>query len=233
MYDHQLFVQTISEFVRTLVRPYDVDTVLNDLAGRLNAVLTITGSGVSLAEEGRIRMVTVIPPELAALEHHEDETQEGPGAAAYRSGKLVAVNDLREVADRWPGYCRVARESGIAATAAIPLALDGDVYGVLSLYSAPPREWPQDDLAAAAVLADIATGYLINASTHHQQEQLNEQLRQALDTRVIIEQAKGVIAEAYTVSVDEAFERIRRHARRHNAKIRDVAEAVVKVGMRL
>ena len=93
--------------------------------------------------------------------------------------------------------------------------------------------WPEDDIAAAVVMADMATSYLINASQMRQQDQLNEQLQGALESRAIIEQAKGIVAHGHDTTVDEAFKRIRTHARAHNVTVRSVAEAIVRLGMQI
>ena len=233
MYDHQLFVQTVSEFTRSLVRPYDADTMLGELAARVTEVLGLAGSGVTLARDGELRFVTAVPDAFAGLERRQEESQRGPCVAAYRSGQLVAVPDVRTDADRWPELAVAAEDLGVGAVAGIPMRLHEQTFGALNLYAAGAREWPEDDLAAAVVLADMATGYLINASKHHQQEQLNVQLQRALETRIVIEQAKGVIAEARGVGIEQAFERIRQHARSHNVRVREVAEAVVHVGLRV
>jgi len=232
VYDHQLFVQTLSEFVCTLVRPYDVDTVLNDLALRVTDVLHLTGSGVSLAEDGRLRMITAIPPHLVELEKYQEEHQTGPSVEALHTGEIVLVPDIEQHRERWPDYAEVARSSGTPSLAALPMSMEEEAFGTLSIY-AERRDWTEDDVAAARLLADMATAYLVNASTHQQQAELNAQLSHALESRVVIEQAKGIIAEARHLSVTQAFELIRSHARRHNVKIRDLSEAIVHMGMRL
>ncbi len=233
MYDHQLFVSTISEFTRTLLNPYDPTVALNDLATRVTDVLALAGSGVTLATDGYLRFVTAVPEAVGDLERYQEEHQKGPCVAAYESGDTVAVHDLRDRAAVWPEYCAIAERLGMGAVAGIPMRLGEHTFGALNLYAAGTRAWPDEDLDAAAVLADMATAYLINASTYHQQEQLNEQLQRALDSRIVIEQAKGVIAEAQRIDVEKAFDRIRQHARSHNVKVRDVAEAIVHVGLRI
>lgn len=233
LYDHDLFVRTISEFVRTLVRPYDVDAVLDDLAVRIREVLRVTGAGVSLDDRGTIRMATVVPPDLEPLEKYQVEHQEGPTVDAFRTCRTVTVADHAELEHRWPGYAAVARETGTSAVAALPLALETDhAFGTLSLY-AGDRRWPEDDLAAAALMGDMATAYLLNASSMREQRELNEQLTHALESRIVIEQAKGIVAEARSETVERAFDRIRTHARSHSVKVRDVCEAIVRMGLRL
>lgn len=130
-------------------------------------------------------------------------------------------------------YARAARQAGIAAVAGIPMRLDGERIGVLALHNANPRDWPEEDLDAARVLADVATCYVISASRLDRQRRVSEQPQEALDSPVIIEQAKGVLAAQHGISVDSAFELLRRHARNRNATLRAVANAVVNLGLRL
>ncbi len=233
MYDHSLFLKTLSEFTGTLLTPYDLDTVLGDLAERLTEVLALAGAAVNLATGDRLQLVTAVPPQIAELEQTQYEHLSGPCLDAYRSGRVVAIPDLNLVTERWPEFCGVGRRLGMSAVVGVPMRLQGQTIGALSVYGNDPRPWPAQDLAAAVVMADMATGFLINASKLHQQEQLTEQLKRALQSRVIIEQAKGMIASSRGVSVEDAFGRLRHHARSHNESIRAVAEAVVHAGLPL
>ena len=113
------------------------------------------------------------------------------------------------------------------------MRLADEVIGALDLYAAEPRDWSDDDMAAAGVLADMATGLLVNASKLQQHQQLNDQLHRALESRIVVEQAKGIIANARGIWPDTAFQVIRRHARSHNTSLRTVAEAIVTVGLRV
>jgi AmiR/NasT family two-component response regulator len=113
------------------------------------------------------------------------------------------------------------------------MQLDDQIIGALNLYSSEPREWSDVDIAVARVLADVATSYVVNASKLRQQEQLSEQLQEALESRIIIEQAKGITAYKNAVSIDAAFQLMRRHARNNNASLRLVAEAIVAVGLQV
>lgn len=231
MYDHSLFLQTLSEFTRTLVTQYDVDAVLDDLTTRLVDVLGLAGSGVALARDGKLQFATAFPPRVIELELVQHQHQKGPCVNAYRSGEVIAVTDLAQYASSWPEYSAVAQRLGMTAVAGIPMRLRDETVGAINLYVDGAAEWPAEDLAAAVVMADMATSYLINASTLRQQEQLNDQLQRALDSKLIIEQAKGAIATSHGISVDDAFERIRRHARSHNVTVRAVAEAIVELGL--
>lgn len=103
--------------------------------------------------------------------------------------------------------------------------------GVLDLYANGQQAWTEEDLTGAEVMAEMATAHLINISDRRRQVELAEQLQHALDSRVVIEQAKGVLVGKHQLTPDEAFDRIRRHARSHNANLTDTAEAVVGRGL--
>jgi AmiR/NasT family two-component response regulator len=105
--------------------------------------------------------------------------------------------------------------------------------GALNLYSPEAREWSDEDIGVAAVLADMATSYVVNASKLRQQEQLSEQLQEALNSRIIIEQAKGIVSQRRAISIDQAYQLIRSHARNNDASLRKVAEAIVAVGLKV
>lgn len=232
MYDHERYLDTLSRFSRVLLTSYDVDTVLGELTMQVAAVLDLVGSGVSLVRDGQLSYTPAVPRPITELEAVQQRTRSGPCVEALSSGSAVVISDLAGEAARWPRYCEVARREGVRAVAAIPMSLAGERFGSLNLYSGSPREWDPDDLAAARVMADMATGYLINASKLDQQVQLASQLRAALESRVVIEQAKGVVANAEGIGVEEAFDRIRRHARNHQSNLHEVASAVVQLGLR-
>jgi AmiR/NasT family two-component response regulator len=117
------------------------------------------------------------------------------------------------------------------AVAGIPMGLDDRRLGALNIYASTTRVWTVDELDAAQVFADMATSYLLNSTERERAEQVQTQLREALESRIVIEQAKGMLAATYGVSVDAAFERLRRHARSHGAPLREVANAVVHLGL--
>lgn len=118
------------------------------------------------------------------------------------------------------------------AVAALPMMVDSRSIGALNLYNHQVRQWSDDDLAAARVLADMATSYIINASELEKAQRTTEQLQEALDSRLVIEQAKGILAADGRLGMDQAYQVLRRHARSHNASLRSVAEAVVNLGLR-
>jgi len=186
-----------------------------------------------MAEEGQLHFVTAVTQDSQELERCQEEHQEGPCRDAYETGEVVRVSDVRKESARWPDYSASATRLGLAGVAGIPMRHGGEMIGALNIYSREPRVWSDEDIAVAVVLADVATSYVLNASKLHDQEQLSQQLQGALDSRVVIEQAKGITAQQKSVSVDQAYQRMRRHARSNNASLRVVAEAIVGVGLRV
>jgi GAF domain-containing protein len=232
MADRALFLRTLSEFARTLVVPYEIGDVLYGLVGRVSEVLGVTGAGVQLEEGDRLRFATGVNETTVQLEKEQERVQEGPCVEAYRMGTVVTASDIDSVEARWPPFGARARSLGILAVAGIPMQLDHRVLGALNVYSSEPRDWSPEDIGTAVVLADMATSYLVNASELAKFKRTNEQLERALQSRIVIEQAKGVVAAERKISVDQAFELLRKHARDRNASLRSVADAVVNLGLR-
>jgi GAF domain-containing protein len=222
----------MAAFARTMAQRFAISDALHDLVQRLGAVLELDGAGVSLEESGRLRFVTANDERSSNLERVQEREQDGPCIDAWRTGEVVAIPDLRRSRGRWPAYEPVALAGGVVAVAGIPMRTNGETIGALDLYAGEPRAWSDEDIMAAGVLADVATGFVVNASELDRQRRLNEQLQAALDSRVVIEQAKGIMAAQRNVSIDAAFELLRNHARNHNSSLRAVAEAVVNLGLR-
>jgi len=233
MYDQSLFLHTLSRFAVVLPARYDLETALSELTESVTAVLGLSGSGVTMAEDGRLRFVTAVSQASGELERNQEDKQAGPCRDAYDTGEVVRVSDVRQESARWPEFSAAASRLSVAGVAGIPMRLADEIIGALNLYSPEPREWSDEDIAVAGVLADVATSYVVNASKLRQQEQLSEQLQKALESRIIIEQAKGITATQHSVTIDQAYQRMRRHARNNNASLRVVAEAIVAVGLQV
>jgi GAF domain-containing protein len=233
MYNQPLFLQTLSRFAVVLPARYDVEAALSELTESVTAVLGLCGSGVLMAEDGRLRFVTAVSQASGELERSQQEQQAGPCRDAYQTGEVVRVTDVRAESTRWPEFSAIATRLSVAGVAGIPMRLADQIIGALGLYSPEPREWSDVDIAVAGVLADVATSYVVNASKLRQQEQLSEQLQEALESRVVIEQAKGITAYKNAVTIDAAYQLMRGHARKNNASLRVVAEAIVAVGLQV
>jgi GAF domain-containing protein len=234
MPDQELFVVALSDFAHTLVGDYAVSDVLHDLSIRVTEVFEVSGAGVSLADadNGSIRFVTAIDELTTTIERLQENNQEGPCVDAHHSGKAIVVGDLRQNPERWPKLGPMALELGVVSVVGIPMHLNGTRLGALNIYDTSPRDWIPEDLAAAQVLANMGTSYVAHASELERQRRTSEQLSEALQSRILIEQAKGMLAAERRITVDEAFLILRDHARANNASLHAVAEAIVTLGLR-
>jgi GAF domain-containing protein len=235
MYDESLLLQTLSRFAVILPARYDLQEALSELTESVTSVLGLCGSWVTMAEDGQLRFLTAVSEASAMMErdHAQLHPFPCPCREAYSTGEEVRVTDVRKESARWPEFSASATRVSIAGVAAIPMRLGDRTIGALNLYSPEPREWSDEDIAVAAVLADVATSYVVNASKLRQQQQLSEQLQDALESRVVIEQAKGITSQENSVTLDEAYQLMRSHARNNKASLRVVAQAIVAVGLQV
>ena len=209
----------------------EVSDVLNDLSGHLTEVLHVFGAGVSLRSQGQMRFATSDRNVLAELERVQEAEQRGPCVDAARTGKPVLAPQLVEYRHVWPGYVERAKELGIAAVATVPMR-DGEVIGTIDLYEVVERDWTEREVKIASLLAHMAAGFLHTSATLEAEQRTREQLQHALDSRVVIEQAKGILAASQHISVDAAFRRLRKHANDQRSSLRSIATAVVHHGLR-
>ena len=222
-------LDSLERFAAALTGGYGIGDVLHNLTGEMAEVLDLTGAGVTLVHHGRQRFVTAAVEAVANVERVQENWQRGPCVDAAASASPVAVRDIdaEGAGTRWPKYIAAAKSVGIRAVAGIPMLAEERAIGAVDLYDGRPRDWSAEDLRVATIFARIATAYLTHASAAQQQQRTAEQLQQALNTRLIVEQAKGVLATKQGTTVDEAFQALRTYARAHNARIHDVSHAVV------
>ncbi|KAA0017661.1 GAF domain-containing protein [Antrihabitans cavernicola] len=173
MFDQHLLIAALSRYVRTLPTLYESEFVLDDLADTVTEVLGVTGAGVSLVSDERLWFVTSSTGNMVEVELWQEHYQDGPARTAYETDAPVCITDIGDCGDRWPLYAAAAHDAGVVAVGAIPMRLGDDIIGVLDLYADDPRAWPAPDIAAAQLLADIATGYLVNASTPAQHTEID------------------------------------------------------------
>jgi signal transduction protein with GAF and PtsI domain len=230
--EHDNLVKVLAEFAHTLTCGYEITDVLYRLADSVVDVLEAAGAGVSLADDGgHLHAVTSINALSAAIEAAEEAFQQGPCIEAFRDGRSIAIGDLGSMGSSWPAYSTVAREHGVVSVLAVPVAARNSSMGSLNVYSIEARSW-SNDTAVAETFADMAASYLLHASELDRAQRTAEQLQRALDRSRVIEQAKGVLANEYNVSVDEAYNILRHHARSHNANLASTADAIVLLGLR-
>ena len=223
-----LLAQTLVELADNLVDEFDIVELLTLLTDRCVELLDVTAAGLMLADPGQdLAVMAYSSDAMRLLELLELETQEGPCVDCYRTGVPVVNQDLADAADRWPRVTPAVRAAGFESVHALPLRLRGNTIGALNLFRAGTGRLSEADVAAGRALADIATITILQHNASLEAQVLNEQLTQALQSRIVIEQAKGVLAEAAQLDMGEAFERLRHHARSHNLRLTDVAQAIV------
>ncbi len=221
--------QVFVELADTLVEEFDVVDLLQVLAERSVELLDADASGLMLADQrGELRLMAFTMERARLLELFELQIREGPCQDAYTSGLAITNVDLVEAETRWPVFTPAAREAGFTTTHALPMRLRGNVIGVLNLFSERVRLLDEDDVAVGQAMADVATIGLLHERTLRERTVLSEQLQTALHSRVLIEQAKGVLAARAGISVEDAFTMMRLHARRNRGTLTAVASAVIQ-----
>jgi GAF domain-containing protein len=223
-----LLARTFVELSDTLVEEFDVVDLLTLLADRCVAVLGVDAAGIMLAGAGgELRVMASSSDAMRVLELFEVQAQEGPCLDCFRTGEPVVNEVLVAGSGRWPRFSTEAVEAGFQSVQALPLRLRGTIIGALNLFHRGRAELEQADVEVAQAFADIATIAILQHRAGLQGQVLNEQLQTALNSRVVIEQAKGVIAERDGLDMEEAFRALRAHARRRNLVLVDVARSVI------
>lgn len=226
-------IEELSAFARRAAERLELADLLYELTERVAEVIAVPSAGVSLLDDGNLRHVASLNEVAAEIESAQERAQRGPCVDACRDMEVVKIPNLRDATERWPEVASTALAAGVVAVAGMPMHDGHEAFGALNLFDVVPRHWSDSDLARVGVLADVATSYVVNASRLQEERRMKEQLQHALDNRMIIEQAKGILADHHGISVDQAFTILRQHARRHNAQVRSVADAIVNLGMRL
>lgn len=222
-------VATFVEVADTLVDDFDVIDLLHTLAERCVQLLDVEAAGIMLIDQrGQLHAAAASTENARLVELFELQSDAGPCVDCCRSGEAVVNADLEAEAERWPRFAEAARRSGFVAVHALPLRLRDTVIGALNLFSSARRVLNDDDARAGQALADVATIGILAQRGLHQAELLAAQLQGALTSRIVIEQAKGVLAERRAIDVDEAFELLRGYARRRNLRLSDVAREVAE-----
>jgi transcriptional regulator with GAF, ATPase, and Fis domain len=230
--DGELLSETFVELTDTLVAGFDVIDFLHVLTDRSVQLLDVSAAGLLLADprgelRGELRVVAASSQAARLLELFQLQNDQGPCLDCFRSGRPVAAADLAAEAARWPRFAPAAREAGFAAVQALPMRLREQVIGALNLFRADPGALAPADIRVGQALADVATISLLHERSMRHSDTLNEQLQTALNSRVVIEQAKGKLAERLGVDMDQAFSLLRDRARVSNRRLSDLARAFV------
>jgi GAF domain-containing protein len=225
----QRLADAFVELADTLVDDYDVLDFLHGLAGHCVALLDVDAAGLMLADpSGLLRVAASSNEEVRLLELFELQNEDGPCLECFLSGRSVEASDLLESErDRWPGFGRAATATGFRSVVALPLRLREETIGALNLFRVAPGALLSEDRSLAQAMADVATIGILQERGSQRREVLARQLQDALSSRIVIEQAKGVIAERQAVHVDAAFVLLRAWARSHGEPLSEVARRVV------
>src|SRR4051794_20219444 len=226
-----LLARTLVELADTLVDDFDIIDLLILLADRCVDVLDVAAAGLMLAApDGQLRVMTSSSEAMRVLELFEIQAQEGPCLDCYRTGQPVVNEDLAAAAaagGRWPRFASEAIAAGFRTAHALPMRLRGTIIGGLNLFHVEAGDMRQADIDAAQAFADVATIAILQHRAAREAQVINEQLSYALNSRIVIEQAKGMVAERLGLDMERSFNALRSHARNHNLRLVDLANDVI------
>jgi GAF domain-containing protein len=216
------------EVADTLVDDFDLIEFLENVTGRAAEIIDASAAGLLLVDpQGQLQFMAASDESAKLLELFGVQAHEGPCHDAFTSGVPVVNADLGRASGRWPRFAPHAVEAGYRSVHAIPLRHRGDVIGALNLFGTDIGRLETSDVRIVQALADVATIGLLQERAIRQSEVLAEQLQGALNSRIVIEQSKGVLAQTHNVSIDRAFEMLRSYARNHGLRLGDVAQGVI------
>lgn len=221
-------VDTFVTLADTLVAGYDVVDLLQTLVEACAELLDASAAGLMLADEnGELAVMASTSERSMLVEIMQLRYGHGPCVESFSTGVVVEVDDLDTPSALWPEFRAEALAQGFRSVHAIPLRLRGSIIGTLNLFRNAPGLLTPEDASAAQGLADVATIGILHERTLRENSVAKEQLQHALDSRVVIEQAKGVIAQTRNMDMDTAFRVLRAYARNNNLTLHDVAARVV------
>jgi len=217
------------ELSDTLVDDFDIIEFLDRLAARCSELLGVSACGILLADHhGVLNLVAASTEQARLVELTQLQNHEGPCLDAFATGRPVQAGDLRDAGAQWPRFSAAAVAAGYLSVQAMPMRLRDTVLGAVNLLSEAAGPLTDDTIALGQALADAATIGIVHQRAQARQEVVTEQLQAALDSRILIEQAKGFLTHSLTLGVDEAFAVLRAYARANDRRLNDVAHDVVQ-----
>jgi GAF domain-containing protein len=223
-----LLLATLVELTDVLVDRFDVVDLLTHLTDRCVEMLDVSDAGILLADPtGRLGVIASSSESMRTLELLELQSSEGPCFQCFGTGLAVANVQLTAIDQPWPTFGPRALDAGFQSVSALPMRLRGRIIGALNLFRSGTGALSERDLVAAQALADVATISILQHRTAEEANTVNEQLSAALNSRIVIEQAKGMVAERTGLDMASSFNALRHHARSTNTRLSDLAAKVV------
>jgi transcriptional regulator with GAF, ATPase, and Fis domain len=221
-------VDAFATLADTLVSGFDVVELLQTLVDTTVALLDVSAAGVLLADAatGRLDLIASTSEQSRLVEALQLAADAGPCIDCFRSGTIVSAPDIAAVGAS-AEFRRLAREQGFRSMHAVPLRLRETTIGTLNLFREAFGALNERDARAAQALADVATIGILHERDHRASDLVRQQLQVALNSRVVIEQAKGVLAHTHGIGTDEAFELLRNYARSNRLPLAQVAQQLV------
>jgi transcriptional regulator with GAF, ATPase, and Fis domain len=222
-------LETFVHLADTLVADYDVIEFLNYLIERCIMLSDIDEAGVMLTDpHGHLHAVAASTERVQLLELFELQNHDGPCLDAFRTGNPVTAADLHEHLEQWPTYAAEAISNGFNSSHSVPMRLRNETIGAINLLRLHIGALTEADQKLVNALADIATIGVLQERRTSEATTTADGLQHALNSRVRIEQAKGVLAERWKITIDQAYDRLRRYARHHQLGVTVVAEQIVR-----
>lgn len=224
----RLLATTFVDLADTLVADFDVIDFLHTLATRSVELLDASAAGIMLTDQrGRLHVMASSTEEARLLELYELQNDEGPCLDCFHSGMPVTRVDLRTIRISWPTFAERLQELGFNSLQALPMRLRSETIGVLNLFRREPGLLSEADLWIGQAMAHVATVGLLQERVISARELLAEQLQTALSSRILLEQAKGVLAERTGLPMDQVFMVMREYARSRSRKLSEVAQQII------
>jgi transcriptional regulator with GAF, ATPase, and Fis domain len=215
----------------TLVAGYDLVELMHYLVDVSVELLDAAAAGLVLADGlGRLDVLASTSERVQLLEILQIRTDRGPCLECYQTGKAISIPDIAAEAHRWPQFAPLAAEQGFRSVHAVPMRLRTATIGALNLFRAQPGELAQADRRAAQAMADIATIGILQQRATQESGDVNEKLEIAVNSRIVIEQAKGIVAQQGSMDMDAAFATLRGYALRQNIPLTSLAQQLVHRG---
>ena len=212
----------------TLVAGYDVVDLLQTLVDTTADIFDASAAGLMLVDEdGELAVVASTSERRHLVDLMQLRLGYGPSVECFRTGEVVEIDDLEHAEPRWPDFNAGALSLGFRSVFAFPLRLRGTIIGSLTLFRSTTSDMSEEDIQIAQGLADVATIGILHERAIRESDLAKEQLQRALNSRVVIEQAKGVLAQTKSIGMDESFSLLRNYARANGLKLHDVAEQIV------